>query len=261
MIGIGLGLTNIGKGGPPLFPPVNTVAPVISGTATEGQTLTSTQGTWSPAGTSYAYQWKRDGANISGATSTTYVLVTADVGALITCTVTATNADGSASATSNSLGPVAAGPTGPTYADFAAYVNANSASGAVAWSGAGSPANSTFRTTAASASGSMIGSSWGAFGLGNFSGDACRLVQHGLPSEVEFNSQIANSALMRLVTNAAEAGLELEGVARNGFTSSSGTTTGRQCTTLEYWDFATSQAKRMNPFAQTGPVVFTLPGF
>lgn len=111
-VGIGLALTKpSGKGGPPLFPPVNTVAPVVSGTPTEGQVLSCTQGTWSPAGTSYAYQWRRDGTPIGGATSTTYTLVTADVGTLVSCAVTATNTDGSsAPAASNNLGPVAAAP-------------------------------------------------------------------------------------------------------------------------------------------------------
>lgn len=257
MIGIGLGLTNIGKSGPPLYPPVNTVAPVISGTATEGQTQSSTQGTWSPPGDTYAYQWKRDGANISGATSTTYVLVLADVGALITCTVTATNADGSASATSNSLGPVAAAPTGPTYADFANYVNANSADGERAWSTGLGNTTGTFRTTAAAETGTMFGTSWGDF----FLGAVCRIVQHGLPSQPEFNSQIAQGALIRFIT-VEQGNNDLTGLNRNGYMSNSATEAASgSCAVLEYWDFATSEAKRMNPLAQTGPVVFTLPGF
>lgn len=80
--------------------PVNTVLPAITGTAQDGQVLTVSNGTWSNAPTSYARQWKRGGANIAGATGTTYTCVTADVGSTITCTVTATNASGSASATS-----------------------------------------------------------------------------------------------------------------------------------------------------------------
>lgn len=83
--------------------PVNSAAPVISGTATTGQTLSATTGTWSNSPTSYAYQWLRAGASISGATAATYVLVTADEGTAITCRVTATNAGGSASATSNTM--------------------------------------------------------------------------------------------------------------------------------------------------------------
>ena len=43
---------------------------------------------------------------IPGATSSTYVPVSADVGQNITCTVTATNTAGNASATSAAVGPV-----------------------------------------------------------------------------------------------------------------------------------------------------------
>jgi hypothetical protein len=89
--------------------PVNTVAPVVSGTATFGQTLTTTNGTWTgaPAPT-FTYQWQRVTTNISGATSSTYVLVAADVGNTIRCVVTATNIIAAVSANSNSTASVAA---------------------------------------------------------------------------------------------------------------------------------------------------------
>jgi len=85
--------------------PVNSVAPSISGTAQVGQTLTASTGTWSGSPT-YTYQWKADGANISGATASTFVLTGSQVGAAITVTVTATNASGSASATSSATSAV-----------------------------------------------------------------------------------------------------------------------------------------------------------
>jgi hypothetical protein len=91
----------------PLVLPANTVLPVISGTATVGQTLTTTSGTWTgTAPITYAYQWKRGGTSISGATANTYALVTADAGSTITVTVTATNAAGNTSATSAATGAV-----------------------------------------------------------------------------------------------------------------------------------------------------------
>ena len=90
-------------------PPVNTVAPAITGTAQEGETVTCSTGSWTGTPTiTFAYQWKRNGSNIGSATNSTYVLVTADVSQSITCQVTATNGFGSASATSNTITPIAA---------------------------------------------------------------------------------------------------------------------------------------------------------
>lgn len=89
--------------------PVNTVAPAITGTAQEGQTLTCSTGTWTGNPTpTYTYQWKRNNSNIGSATNSTYTLVTADVGQSIKCTVTATNGAGSANADSNTVTPTSA---------------------------------------------------------------------------------------------------------------------------------------------------------
>lgn len=84
--------------------PVNSIAPVISGAVYLGQTLSSTTGVWmgNPVPT-FAYQWRRGGVSIGGATSSTYLATLADEGQSITCNVTATNASGSATATSNTL--------------------------------------------------------------------------------------------------------------------------------------------------------------
>jgi hypothetical protein len=86
--------------------PANTVVPAITGTTTEGQTLTSSTGTWSGTVVSYTYQWKADGVNIASATASTYVLTASEVGTTITCAVTATNEVGSTTATSAGVGPV-----------------------------------------------------------------------------------------------------------------------------------------------------------
>ena len=81
--------------------PENTAAPIVSGTAKVGQTLTCSEGTWTnPAPTSYAYRWLRDGVAIGGAESSTYTVTAADEGHSISCEVTATNAVGSKSAAS-----------------------------------------------------------------------------------------------------------------------------------------------------------------
>jgi len=72
--------------------PVNTVLPrvvVASGsTWSVGGTANCNRGSW-VNGTSYGYQWMRDGNPIPGATAQTYVLDTTDAGASISCEVTA----------------------------------------------------------------------------------------------------------------------------------------------------------------------------
>lgn len=83
--------------------PENTVLPVISGTPNFEQTLSVSNGTWTNSPSSFTYQWKRGGVNISLATNSTYVLVGPDVGTNITCTVTATNGAGSGNATTLSV--------------------------------------------------------------------------------------------------------------------------------------------------------------
>lgn len=87
--------------------PANTVAPAVTGTATVGQTLTTTNGTWtgSPAPT-FTRQWQRGSTNISGATGVTYVLVAADAGQSIRCVVTATNTTSAVAANSNATATV-----------------------------------------------------------------------------------------------------------------------------------------------------------
>lgn len=75
--------------------PVNTVMPAITGTAQVGETLTVSNGTWtSKTAITYARQWQADGVDISGETGTTYEPVSGDVGKVITCVVTASNANG-----------------------------------------------------------------------------------------------------------------------------------------------------------------------
>jgi subtilisin family serine protease len=106
----------VGGSAPPPAPPVNTASPVVSGTAQDGRTLQSTNGTWSNSPTGYAYQWLRcdtNGANcasIAGATSSSYLLTSGDVGSTVRSQVTATNSAGSASAQSTRTAVVAAAP-------------------------------------------------------------------------------------------------------------------------------------------------------
>lgn len=87
--------------------PANSVLPAITGTTTQGQTLTCSTGTWSKS-PSFSYQWQRSGVPIIGATASTYLLAAADVGKLMSCTVKATKSGVSAVATSAQTAAVAA---------------------------------------------------------------------------------------------------------------------------------------------------------
>jgi hypothetical protein len=83
--------------------PANTEAPQLTGTTAVGTMLSCSPGSWKNSPTSYAYSWLRDGDPISGQGASTYLVQSIDAGFGISCEVTAGNAAGSASATSNTL--------------------------------------------------------------------------------------------------------------------------------------------------------------
>jgi hypothetical protein len=99
--------------------PVNTGSPVITGTAQQGQLLAVSNGSWSGSPTGFSYAWQdRDasGSNcspIGGAGTSSYTLQASDVGDTIEAIVTATNAGGSATATTNATAVVTAATSEP----------------------------------------------------------------------------------------------------------------------------------------------------
>jgi hypothetical protein len=94
--------------------PNNTSVPVASGTPLVGQTLSCSTGSWTGLATlKYSYQWIRDGSAITGATTSAYLVAAADQGHGLACQVTATNAKGHSTATSNTLAVSAAVPPKP----------------------------------------------------------------------------------------------------------------------------------------------------
>ncbi len=129
--------------------PSNASPPVVTGVAQEGRTLTLQSGTWSGANPIlFDYQWRRcdsTGASctaIAGATSQTYTLTTADVGATIRALVTATNAEGSGTALSDPTAVVSG--AGAPYPTTAPAISGNARQGSTlsasngSWSGSGS---------------------------------------------------------------------------------------------------------------------------
>jgi len=83
--------------------PRSTDPATITGTDTVGHTLTCARGDWASDPSHYGYQWTRDGVKIRGATHSTYRLRDSDEGHDLSCTVTATDADGAARSTTTAV--------------------------------------------------------------------------------------------------------------------------------------------------------------
>ena len=87
--------------------PANTGAPAVTVAETVKasleKTLSCSAGSWSNNPTSLSYRWLRNGGAIAGQTANTYTTQGADAGMGIACEVTASNAAGSTSSTSNTV--------------------------------------------------------------------------------------------------------------------------------------------------------------
>ncbi len=130
-------------------PPVAAQAPSISGETRDGQTLTASEGHW--RGTrplTYTYLWRSCNASeCKEATGSTYKLQAADVGNTLTVEVTAENAEGSASATSDATEPVQGDPpvnTGPPVIEGEALEGKTLKASEGSWRG-GQPMTYTYR--------------------------------------------------------------------------------------------------------------------
>jgi len=95
----GLSVDSFGADGEPVvraaaftvtLPPLRaTRAPAISGSVAVGSTVKASAGSWTPAATSYRYQWRANGSAIKGATGSSYPIAAAVLGKRLTVTVTA----------------------------------------------------------------------------------------------------------------------------------------------------------------------------
>jgi hypothetical protein len=128
--------------------PANTALPAITGTTGPGGTLSCSTGTWTNAPTGYAYAWTAGGSPIAGETSSSHIVAEA-VGTQLRCVVTATNAGGSASATSAA---VTVSTTAPPTSTTAPAISGSSIVGSTiscatgTWTG--SPTSFTYAWTA-----------------------------------------------------------------------------------------------------------------
>lgn len=96
-VDLGTATANLIIGEASVVAPVNVSIPSITGDTVQGQILTASTGAWNNSPSSYTYRWVRGTTTISGATSSTYVLQSGDVGSKIRVGVIATNGTGSSS--------------------------------------------------------------------------------------------------------------------------------------------------------------------
>jgi hypothetical protein len=100
--------------------PKNKKPPSISGTPREGSQLTADKGDWDGGSLNYAYQWQRCNSsgsscsNIGGATAQKYTATSTDVGSRLRVVLTATNSDGTGTASSAPTDVISAKGTAPT---------------------------------------------------------------------------------------------------------------------------------------------------
>ena len=124
--GYGLAMLTIATSGAPpsSMPPANTTRPGLTGTATVGQTLTGSTGTWTNNPTGYTYAWNRCDTVGAGCTAilngagqpvagATYTLTAADVQHTVEVGVDATNSAGTSSRSWSAPSGVVSQPQAP----------------------------------------------------------------------------------------------------------------------------------------------------
>ena len=222
--------------------PAATAAPVISGSARDGGTLTATDGTWTGTPTiTFARQWLRcDGADcvpIPSATGTSYTLTPADVGRTIRVAVTGTNAGGASTATSAATAAVLPAPPASTSAPT---VTGTARDGETLGSGTGSwtgtPAIELTRQwrrcdAAGSACADVAGATDATYSLGAADvGRTLRLRVTARNAGGEATADSPASAVVAAQTPSNTAAPTIEGVARDGsvLTARDGTWTGTE---------------------------------
>jgi len=153
-----------------------------------------------------------------------------------------------------------------TYAEFQAHIATLATNGSKVWepnsSVWGAPALGAFVTTAGPAvanpgTQNMFASPWLSF-VSDQTNSTRHMIRHALPSESEFNAQVAAGRQIFFRTAATTSGPLTPAVTRNGYTSLTDGGAGNTrmtCPQLIYWDG--SQAQLMQPSLGLGPTPYT----
>jgi serine protease AprX len=147
-------------------PPQNLTAPTLTGTATEGQTLTADDGQWTPVGVQLQRSWERcdaSGANcsaIAGPTGLQYALTATDVGYTVRVVVIASDGSASVTAASDPTAAVTPAPSPPPASDTATATatgtgTATTTGGGSSGGSGSTPGGSTASATSTTAGGTI----------------------------------------------------------------------------------------------------------
>lgn len=161
--------------------------------------------------------------------------------------------------------PVSGGSAITPYEAFVAYITAQATGGARTWGTDAGIGPGTYRTTALAAAGSLTGSSWMKIFRTTFA--PCRLVQHGLPDQTVFNTQISDARQLLFRTVSDGERQTFSALDRNGFTSGAfdggpgGEVPALTCDLVLYWvgTDAGGSAFTVSPLLGTGPTPFVIP--
>ncbi|MEP6892191.1 MAG: hypothetical protein ABI927_00300, partial [Gaiellaceae bacterium] len=233
--------------------PSNTALPTLSGSAVQGQTLTAAPGSWSgDTPITFAYQWQRCNSggsscsSISGETGTSRLIDSGDAGSTLRVKVTATNASGSTSATSNATAVVTSGGSGPPVNTAEPTITGSAAQGQIltatigTWTG-GTPQTFTYQWRRCDTNGSNCNSISGETGKTRTvdSGDVGSRLRIRVTSTNSSGSATAESNATSTVTGSGGGGGSgapantvkptISGTAKQGqsLTASTGTWTGK----------------------------------
>ncbi|HEX4717467.1 MAG TPA: metallophosphoesterase [Thermoleophilaceae bacterium] len=228
--------------------PTNTALPVVSGAAQPGQTLTTSNGSWSGTTPTYRYQWQRcdnkgaNCANITNQTASTYVVASGDQGSTLSAAVTATNSAGNATANSATTAVVTlSAPVNtalPTIAGTARDGQTLSAANGT-WTGASSFATQWRRCDAAAANcADITGATANTYSLVAADvGSTVRAVVTATNTGGSTSATSAQTAVVAAVAPANTAPPAVSGTARDGqvLTATSGNWTGTAPTLGYQW--------------------------
>jgi hypothetical protein len=276
-------LTAIASGAAPSLTtatPSNTSLPSISGNAVQGQTLTAAPGAWSgDTPITFAYQWQRCNAggsscvSISGETGTTRLVDSGDVGSTLRVKVTATNASGSTSATSDATAVVTGGGSGAPVASAEPTISGSATQGSTltasngTWTG-GTPITFTYQWLRCDTGGSNCNSISGETGKTRIvdSGDVGSRLRVRVTATNSSGSSSSTSNATATITGSGGGGSgapvntakpTISGTAKQGqtLTASTGTWTGKTPITFaDQWYRCDSNSNNCSPIGgETGP--------